>query len=311
MKWKKLGYSLELAKHKKEWQVSHAMMPVVLEKKDTLRVYYTTRHVDGQSRITYYDVDKINPIIILYIHDKPLLEVGEIGTFDDCGTVATFIIRDENKIYLYYNGYNVRNTVPWSNSIGLAVSHDDGDTFTKVFKGPIMDRYKQDAYFTITPWIIKNNGTWYMWYTSGTGWIKVNERKEPLYDLKYAKSSNGIDWAREFVIVVPQSNKEESIARATILQNGDKLSMWFIYRGSRDFRDGNDSYRIGFAEGNLNEPDKWTRNDALSGITPGPEEYDNSMQSYPFVIKLENRTFMFYNGNGFGANGILFAELTE
>jgi hypothetical protein len=311
MKWKKLGYSLELKVHKQEWQNSHAMMPVVLEKNDRLRVFYTTRHIDGKSRITYYDVDKLNPTKIIYIHDKPIIEVGEIGTFDDCGTVATFIIKHENKVYLYYNGYNVRNTVPWSNSIGLAISEDDGNTFKKLFNGPILDRFKYDEYFTITPWIVYENNMWHMWYTSGTGWLEIENRKEPVYNLKYAKSNNGIDWIREFEVALTQNTYDECIARATILKKRDKLQMWFIYRGSKDFRDGNDSYRIGYAEGDIKKPTSWIRDDEKSGIKLGPEEYDNTMQAYPFVIQIEDKIFMFYNGNNFGANGILCAEIEK
>jgi hypothetical protein len=311
MKWEKLGYSFEISKHLQTWQKSHAMMPIVLVKHDRLRVFFTTRHVDGQSRISYYDVDKTNPTKIIYIHNEPILDVGEIGTFDDCGTIATCVIRDENRILLYYNGYNVRNTVPWSNSIGVAVSYDDGNTFTKVFKGPILDRYKNDEYFTISPCIIKDKEEWHMWYTSGTGWLKINERKEPVYDIRYAHSKNGIDWIREFKTAIPQTNIEECVARATILQRDKKLLMWFIYRGSRDFRDGIDSYRIGFATSSISTPTIWLRKDTDAGIENGPEEYDNLMQSYPCVVNTGDDVFMFYNGNGFGANGILCAKLKQ
>lgn len=312
MKWKKLGYSFELSNYKQDWQQSHAMMPVVIELNDRLRIYYTTRHLDGKSRITFYDVDKANPNIILYVHDKPILELGNRGTFDDCGTVATFVIRNENKIYLYYNGYNVRNTVPWSNSIGLAISEDEGKNFSKMFTGPIMDRFKDDDFFTITPCIIKRGiSDWHMWYTSGTGWLEIENRKEPVYDLKYATSENGVDWRREFKVAIPQSRFDECIARATILEIDNKLHMWFIYRGSNDFRDGKDSYRIGYAEGDINNPTNWVRKDGAAGINLGPEDYDIKMQAYPFVIKLVEKTYLFYNGNAFGALGILFAELTK
>jgi hypothetical protein len=307
--WEKLGFSLDLKDNKQDWQESHAMMPVVLEMENNLRVFYTTRHIDGKSRISYYDVSKDDPTRILYLHNHPILEIGPIGSFDDCGTVATFVIQENNKIYLYYNGYNVRNTVPWSNSIGIAVSHDGGDTFTKMYDGPVMDRSKNDPYFTITPWIIKEEGKYHMWYTSGTGWMEINNKKEPVYNIKYAYSSDGIDWERNFDVAIPQSNIEESVARAAILKIEDNLLMWFIYRGSRDFRDGKDSYRIGFAEGNINTPTKWTRNDSISGILPGPEKFDDLMQSYPFVINSAGKIFMFYNGNSFGSGGILCAEL--
>ncbi len=311
MKWKKLGYSFKFADHKLDWQKSHTMMPVVLENATSLRIYYTTRHIDGKSRASFIDVDKSDPTKVLYVHTVPILEIGEVGSFDDCGTVATFVIRNGDKVYLYYNGYNVRNTVPWSNSIGLAVSEDNGFTFKKMYNGPIMDRWKNDSYFAITPCIINQQGLWHMWYTSGTGWVSVENRVEPLYDIKYAKSENGIDWVRDFQIAIPQNDYEECTARATILKRGENLYMWFIYRGSRDFRDGKDSYRIGYAEGNINEPTKWVRKDSESGIEIGLEEYDCFMQAYPFVISCGGKVYMFYNGNGFGVDGILCAELEE
>src|SRR5688572_20098705 len=115
MNWKKLGMVFDLMQQKPDWLKSHAMMPLPLEMNDRIRVYYTGRHVDGKSRVSFFDVNKSNPSEIIYIHTEPLLEVGKIGTFDDCGTVGTFVLRKDDKVYLYYNGYNVRNTVPWSN----------------------------------------------------------------------------------------------------------------------------------------------------------------------------------------------------
>lgn len=134
---------------------------------------------------------------------------------------------------------------------------------------------------------------------------------EALYDLKYAISENGIDWIREFKVAIPQSRFDECIARATILESNNKLHMWFIYRGSKDFRDGKDSYRIGYAEGDIKNPTHWLRKDGEVEINLGPEDYDNTMQAYPFVIKTAEKTYMFYNGNSFGMLGILFAELEK
>jgi hypothetical protein len=307
MNWKKLGLVFDLTKKKPEWLKSHAMMPLALELENCLRVYYTGRHLDGRSRICFFDLDKNNPQRLLYMHETPLLEVGNVGTFDDCGTVGTCIVKHENIIYLFYNGYNVRNTVPWSNSIGLAISLDGGNSFKKKFEGPIMDRSMFEPYFAITPCIIIENGLWHMWYTSGTGWIPIDKRVEPVYNIKYAKSKDGINWIREYEVAIEQGHEEECVARATILKDGNILNMWFIYRGSRDFRDGVDSYRIGFARGNIKTPTKWTRNDESAGITIGPEPYDVGMQAYPNVVSIGNKTLMFYNGNNFGQDGVACA----
>ena len=83
--------------------------------------------------------------------------------------------------------------------------------------------------------------------------------------------------------------------------------MWFTYRGSRDFRDGLDSYRIGYAEANIHSPNKWVRKDEKVGIKPGPDAFDNLMQAYPSVLKIDDKKIIFYNGNGFGVNGFCAA----
>lgn len=306
--WKKIGITFNPANDGPEWMKSHALMPLPLELEDRVRVYFTTRHVDGRSRISFVDLNKDNLMEVISINQEPLLEVGKPGTFDDCGTVATMVLRHESQIRLYYNGYNVRNTVPWSNSIGLAISDDNGKTFTKYSEGPIMDRNTLDPYYTISPAIIKSGDDWLMWYTSGSEWVKVDSRLEPTYQIKFAKSSNGIDWERKGEICIPQRNQEECVARASVLQTGEDLEMWFTYRGSRDFRDGVDSYRIGYAKANINDPVTWSRNDDLSGLDWHDTEYDARMQAYPAVISMKGKRFLFYSGNGFGESGICIAE---
>lgn len=307
MDWKKLGLIFDISKQSIPWLKSHAMMPLTIELPNVIRVYYTGRHIDGRSRVSFFDLSKDDLTKVVYVHDQPILEVGEIGTFDDCGTVGTFVMKEKEEILLYYNGYNVRNTVPWSNSIGIAKSKDDGLTFSKLFKGPIMDRNTIDPFFSITPCIVRENETWHMWYTSGTGWVDVDGRKEPLYDIKYASSLDGINWIRKGEICISQNNTEECVARATVVAEGNTLHMWFIYRGSRDFRDGNDSYKIGYAKGSITNPTQWVREDDNCNLEPSLENIDDKMQAYPCVILQNGKLIMFYNGNGFGMNGICCA----
>lgn len=301
--WQKLGLIFKLNQHMQPWMKSHALMPTPLLLKDRIRVYFTVRHADGASRICFADVDRADPTNILHVHDKPLLEPGAIGTFDDSGTVGTFALEHEGKIYLYYNGYNVRVKVPWSNAIGLAVSEDGGTTFRKAFEGPVIDRNHLEPYFAITPWILKENGQFRCWYTSATGWVPVEGKApEPLYVIKYAQSADGVTWARENRTCIHPLDAEEANARGSVIKHGGLYKMWFIFRGSRDFRDGTDAYRMGYAESA--DGLTWTRDDARAGIPPGAEgEWDARMQAYPAVIEADGRLLMFYNGNGFGAEG--------
>jgi hypothetical protein len=235
------------------------------------------------------------------VHDRPLLEIGECGTFDDCGTVGTFAVRVDGKVYLYYNGYNVRTTVPWSNAIGLAVSDDGGTTFERMFQGAIADRTSREPFFAITPWIMREAKTWHIWYTSGTGWKSVDGKQEPLYVIKYARSEDGINWKRNGTTCIHPLGPEEANARAAVLKDEGVYRMWFCYRGSTDFRDGTNSYRIGYAE--AQNPVEWKRDDARAGIDVGPDEWDSKMLAYPSVVDIKEGRYLFYNGNGFGVNG--------
>ena len=304
MSWEKIGLIFDVSSYNLPWLKSHAMMPTPLLLERKIRIYYTGRDCKGQSRISYFDVQSHDPRKVLYVHDKPLLNIGKVGTFDDCGTVATYAMKYGTQVLLYYNGYNVRNTVPWSNSIGMAVSQDEGNSFKKIFEGPVMDRNRHDPYFTITPWIYRCNDVWHMWYTSGIGWKEIDGKQEPLYVIKYATSVDGLAWTRENTTCIKPSFPDEANARATVVKDGELLKMWFCYRGSNDFRDGVDSYRIGYAEALADKPSIWTRDDAKAGIAIGSEEYDNKMQAYPAVVDVENQRYLFYSGNGFGYAGV-------
>jgi hypothetical protein len=83
--------------------------------------------------------------------------------------------------------------------------------------------------------------------------------------------------------------------------------MWYSYRGSDDFRDGKDGYRIGYAwSKNLLD---WNREDELSGIDVSEDGWDSTMVTYSYVVLVDGLYLMFYNGNTFGKYGFGYAEL--
>ena len=140
-----------------------------------------------------------------------------------------------------------------------------------------------------------------MWYTSGTGWVVINDVPEPLYVIKYARSHDGISWERPNQVCIHPNSDTEVTARAAVLKKDGKYRMWFCYRGSLDFRDGTDSYRIGYVE--ADDPIHWQRDDSKAGIGLGPDSWDAKMIAYPAVLECDDSTYLFYNGNGFGVHG--------
>lgn len=307
IEWKKLGLIFNINDHDIPWLKSHAMTPTPLLYEDRIRVFYSGRSYTGESKISYVDLDINDPTQIIYVHKDPLFEPGDAGMFDDSGVICTCALRIENKVYLYYTAYSMSVKVPYRNSIGVAVSEDDGNTFKRMFDGPILDRDRFEPYFVISPWVIKIKEKFHLWYGSSTGWIKVKDNLESIYHIKYAHSKDGLNWVRENKSCILPAYSEESIARPTVIAEGEKLKMWFTYRGSRDFRDGTESYRIGYAESNVDAPDLWIRKDEENGISSEENNYDNLMQAYPSVITTRNYKLLIYNGNSFGKDGFCCA----
>ncbi|WP_037319619.1 hypothetical protein [Salegentibacter sp. Hel_I_6] len=289
-----------------DWMSSHACVPTVhILNEDTFRIFFSPRNANGQSMLGYIDVEADNPKNIIQISEKPLMPLGELGTFDDGGIMPCSIITNADEIYLYYVGWNPSGSVPYRNSVGLAVSKDNGESFQRMFKGPIVDRNRHEPFFTASPYVLKEDDIWHMWYASSTGYTLVNNKPEPLYIIKYASSKNGIDWERNNHTCIEPKTELEANARASVIKENNIYKMWFAYRGSLDFRDGADSYRIGYAE-STNARD-WTRKDSEAGITFSESGWDSKMQTYPNIIEHKGRKFLFYNGNGFGKTGIGYA----
>ncbi|MGB7395153.1 MAG: hypothetical protein WA913_12240 [Pricia sp.] len=302
MNWIKKGVIFN-TENQHDWMVSHACVPTpYLLNEDIIRIFFAPRNARGQSIPTFIDVDANDPTKVLKLHDRPIMPLGELGTFDDGGIMPCCAVPTSEGLYLYYVGWNPSGSVAYRNAIGLAVSYDEGKTFRRMYPGAIVDRNRSEAFFTASPFIVKEDDIWHMWYASSTGFIEVKGKPEPLYIIKYASSENGIDWHRENRTCIHPKSKNEANARATVIKENDIYKMWFAYRDSFDFRDGEGSYRIGYAE-SKNAVD-WNRMDEKAGITYSKTGWDSTMQTYPAVIEYRNKKYLFYNGNGFGKTGI-------
>ncbi len=293
---------------KHEWMKEYAQGPTALEFQDFIRVYFATRPRQNLTVPTFIDIDKENLNIVLRINDMPILELGKPGTFDEHGIIPKSIIKTQNGVYhLYYIGWSRRESTPYSLGIGLAFSND-GTKFTKFSEGPIIGLEKFDSLSLTAPIVFYENGKYFMFYTSGTGWHYLNDRWEHTYTIRKAVSSNGIDWTRDFVNIIEPINNLECISNPTILKYNNQYHMWYSFKGSGDFRnDIKESYRIGYAYSS--DLITWIRDDQNSGIDISLEGWDSEMIEYPNLCKVENRIILFYNGNGFGASGFGYAEL--
>jgi predicted GH43/DUF377 family glycosyl hydrolase len=306
MRWQKCGLVFSPDRGS-NWTKTHAQVPTPLDCDGFIRVYFSSRPERTLSLTTFVDLDANDPAKVLRVNPDPILKLGRPGTFDEHGIMPSCAIRHGSLVFLYYSGWSRAASVPYTNSTGLAISEDGGKTFEKVSEGPILGRSLQDPYSATSPVVVREGTAWHMWYCSGTGWLKIDGRYEHTYDIRYARSSDGIHWTPFGTSVINQQTEYEALTRPFVLKAENGYDMWYCYRGSHDFRDGKGAYRIGYAHSE--DLQRWVREDEKAGIDLSDAGWDSKMIAYPAVVTVNERTLLFYNGNGFGANGFGYAVL--
>ncbi len=279
---------------------SHAAVPFAENlKEDIYRIYFTTRDSSNRSHVAYIDINIMDPGKVLEISKRPVLSPGALGTFDDSGAMGSWLVKLGEVRYLYYQGWNLGLTVPFRNSIGLAIS-EGVSHFNRYCPGPILDRTMFEPHFTATPCVILDGQKWRMWYLSCTEWFLDSGSPRHKYHIKYAESVDGINWKRQGIVAIDYKNKSEyAISRPSVIKNGADWEMWFSYRGDR--------YRIGYAksiDGVTSE-----RNDSNSGIDISTDGWDSEMIEYPFIFDHKGQRYILYNGNDYGRTGFGLAAL--
>ncbi|MGB6985392.1 MAG: hypothetical protein WBD74_05360 [Candidatus Aquilonibacter sp.] len=306
MRWRKLGRIFDPAEHR-SWIKSHAQVPTPFVMEDRIRVFVADRNAANKSFLTWFDVDRADPMRVLGAREGSVMPYGRTGMFDDDGMMPGDVVTVSDELWMYYTGWNQGVTVPYRNSIGLARSRDGGASFERCFEGPVVDRSPIEPLMAVTPVILRDDSTWRMWYVSGTRWVEVDGKLEPVYVIRHATSSDGVTWARDGAICVAQRDEFEAHAHPSVLRRADGYHMWFCHRDSRDFRDGAGSYRIGYAY--AADGRSWVRRDGDAGIDVSVSGWDSTMLCYPYVVSVDGKIYMFYNGNGFGRSGVGVAVL--
>ena len=304
MKWKKLGRIFEI-NNKNKWLYSHAAVPFCdldFLEKGILKIFFSSRDNLNRSNINWLEYD-LKKREILNVSEKPILIPGELGTFDDSGVMGSCILKVSDTKYLYYIGWNLGKTVPFRNSIGIA--KEDGGEFKKLFRGPILDRTRDEPHFVASNCVIYENKIYKMWYLSCVKWEKINNEIRHFYHIKYAESLDGINWRREGKVAIDFYDEYEyAISVPRIIKKKDKYIMWFSSRGSREYS----TYRIrkAISDDGIN----WKRTEEIE-LDVSKDGWDSEMVCYPYVFEYNEKLYMLYNGNGYGKTGIGLAVLEE
>ena len=317
LRWRKLGQifdpsRFELHNRCKEF----AQSPQALRFDTFTRVYFSSRERDPRngkylSHVCFADFTSDFREII-GVRDRTVIELGQLGCFDEHGIFPMNVLRHGAKIYGYTCGWSRRTSVSVETSIGLAESRDEGLTFRRIGDGPILTSSLHEPFLVGDAFVLFDDREFHMWYIFGTAWRRPREDAAPerTYKIGHATSRDGLEWQKEEArqIIADRLGPEESQALPTVARIRDRYHMVFCYRESTDFRANKQrAYRLGHAwSGDLSE---WTRDDAGVGIDVSATGWDSDMLCYPHLFQRDGFTYLLYNGNEFGRRGFGLAVL--
>lgn len=314
--WKKLGKIFDPTTIKnKPWLNEFAQCTSALVFDDYVRIYFSCRppkDENGQfvSYTAFADFDRKDLTKLIRVSDEPILELGDLGTFDEFGVYPSSIIRMNNLIYFYYAGWTRLASIFSNVAIGVATS-EHGEKFTRLGKGPILTRTLNEPFQASGPKVRIFNNTLYMFYIAGERWVlNDNGKSESIYKVRMATSEDGINWDRDGKnILSPILEEDECQAGPDVFYRDGKYHMYFSYRYGLDFRNNDRGYRVGYAYST--DLVSWTRDDQNVGIELSDSGWDSKDMHYPHVFDLDGQTYMLYNGNEFGRYGFGLATLND
>jgi hypothetical protein len=283
------------------WQASHAALPTRLRLGGSrYRIFFSSRDKAERAHVGRFDIDFATGLISNRVRE-PVLVPGDWGHFDDHGVQACSIAcADNGDLYLYYLGWNTGKKTPlFYASIGLAISRDGGETFSKHSTAPIMQRSRYDPWMVSGGTVIRQGTDWLMYYLSGfkfefTEWGPVS-----WYDIKIARSRDGLEWTRSGEVALPLQEGETNISRLTIDEHQGRYRAWFPVK----------RFDVGYRCGSAESLDgvNWNRSDD-HGLSMSDSGWDSEAIDKVEVIRCGDRLYMLYNGNQFGRDGIGLAH---
>lgn len=292
-RWKKLGLVFS-PNGQFEWMQTHATLTTAISLgNDIYRVYFSSRDHRNRNHVSFIEFNIHEPTKTLRLAGYPVLAPGPLGYFDDSGVYAGSFVQYDGLTYMFYAGWNPGLHQPmFYSSIGIAVSEDGGNTFTKRYKAPIMQRDEVDPWMVAAPFVLLDGGIWRMWYISGLGWADDGQRS--FYHIKYAESRDGVHWQRDGKVALELKAGESNIARLCVVKTPSGYEGWYSFVADH-------GYRIGYATSS--DGYEWVRKDEEAAIGVSESGWDSEAVAYPYVFFHKGKRYMLYNGNRFGKDG--------
>src|SRR5699024_9102075 len=120
MGWRKLG-RVHVAAGEAPWARSHAFLPTPwMLDEDRIRIYAAFLDEQKVGRVGFVDLDARDPRRVLRVSDRPALDIGADGCFDDNGVTPMQVVSHQGRLLLFYTGWQIGVKVRYYLFTGLA-----------------------------------------------------------------------------------------------------------------------------------------------------------------------------------------------
>ena len=304
MEWEKKGL-IYCPDGKHIWEQNSFITPhAMVVEPGVIRIWGGVRDAEGISRIKYIDVKEDNPAEILYVSDKPALDIGNKGCFDDNGIILGDIVAVGDKLYMYYVGFQHVQKVKFFAFTGLAISDDGGKNFERYSETPILDRTTSGRFGRCMHTVLYEDGLFKGYYAVINGWQEIDGIPYPIYNIWTLESQDGIHFPAEDInLCVDVMGNEYRIGRPKVYKTETGYEMYY----TRDTID--KEYLSGYAVSK--DGRNWIRKDEETGLRKSEDGWDSEMACYPVKLCTKDNTYLFYNGNGMGRTGVGYARMKQ
>lgn len=305
-KWKKLGLVWGPSAQE-EWMDNSCLTPtpIYIKSKKVIRVYSSIRDKNGIGRIGYVDLDSENPIQVVSYSNKPVLDIGREGAFDDNGVILGDIMVFKRRLYMYYVGFQLVQKAKFLAFSGCAEANSAADTFCRISEAPILDRDSDSIYINAihTAYFDRQDNAIHAWTGSGNSWKLISGKPFPSYTIRRFSSKDVTHFTPKQTSGIKFEGDEYRIGRPRVYKT-NKGYIMFYTKGSES-----GEYICECAVSFDGE--NWKRNVIDIGICTSKTGWDSKHLCYPVLIRVDKKIFMFYNGNDMGFDGFGVAELIK